>query len=249
VVTGCRGFVSTRSRSPTPSAVARKARYAFRVLDEIRVEPATGLCGHVGSRNMKKVLKVGGSLLAGVLVLTLFTLRLTGLEPQYLEAKDLPAHNMIARPGLWLRGEVVTTPVRDWSFVNELEHPGRNTNTILVETRTPYFIPHSVRVVPFVRNGQLYIHSYQDRMGVEFPKDKAWTSNVARDPRVRLKIGGKLYEMTVVLIADRAEAAAVLGRDPETRVKGPDGREHVTGYTHVYGAFQRNIPEFGGTEP
>jgi hypothetical protein len=172
---------------------------------------------------MKKLLRVGGFLIVVTLALTLFTLRLTGLESQYLDLNQLRAHHMIARPRLWLRGEIVTTPVRDWSFVDKVEHPGRNLNTIMVETRAPYFIPHSVRVVPLVRNGQLYIRSHQDRMDMEFPKDKSWTSNVARDPRVRLKIAGKLYEMTMVLIADRAEAATVLGGAPETQEKGPDG--------------------------
>jgi hypothetical protein len=203
----------------------------------------------VGSSNMKKALKVGGFLVVAALILILITLRFTGLEPQFLEVQDLRSHNMIARPGLWLRGDVVTTPVSDWSFVNDIEHPGQNTNTILVETRTPYFIPHSVRVVPFVRDGKLYIRSYQDRMDVQFPKDKSWTSNVARDPRVRLKIGGKLYEMTVVLVADRAEASAILGKDPATREKGPDGQEHVVGYSHLFRVFQRGVPEFGIARP
>jgi hypothetical protein len=72
---------------------------------------------------------------------------------------------------------------------------------------------------------------------------------VQRGRRVRLKIGGKLYEVIMVLIANRVEAAAMLGSDPQTREKGPDGQEHVTGYTNVYRVFQRNIPEFGGTQP
>lgn len=161
---------------------------------------------------------------------------------------QLRAHHMIARPGLWLRGEVVTTPVTDWSFVAEVPHPGR-INTVLVETRTPYFIPHSVRTIPTVRNGELFIRSHQDRMDVPFPHDKSWTSNVARDPRVRIKIGDKLYEATMVLVTDRAEATAFLGRNPETTEKGPDGQDHVAGYDHVFRVFQRNIPEYGGGQP
>ena len=156
---------------------------------------------------------------------------------------------MIARPGLWLKGEVVTTPVTDWSFVDKVEHPGRSLNTVLVETRTPYFIPHSVRTMPFVRDGRLYIRSHQDRMDVQFPYDKSWTANVARDPRVRIKIGDKLYEATMVLVADRAQAIALLGRNPETMEKGPDGQEHVVGYDHVFRVFQRDIPEYGGDQP
>jgi len=197
---------------------------------------------------MKK-LRVGVVLIVVILALTLLTFRTTGLEPEYLDLDQLHAHHMIARPGLWLKGEVVTSPVTDWSFVDKVPHPGRSLNTVLVETRTPYFIPHSVRTMPFVRTGVLYIRSHQDRMDLQFPHDKSWTSSVVRDPRVRIKIGDKLYEATMVLIADRAQATALLGRNPEVLEKGPDGQEHVVGYDHIFRVFQRNIPEYGGDQP
>src|SRR6202051_3809335 len=196
-----------------------------------------------------KILKAGIVISVVILALTVSTLRVTGLEPQYLDLNDLRAHHMIARPGLWLKGEVVTTPVTDWLFVDKVEHSGRSLNPVLVETRTPYFIPHSVRTIPTVRNGQLYIRSHQDRMDVQFPNDKSWTSSVARDPRVRIKIGDKLYEATMVLVADRAQAITLLGRNPETLQKGSDGQEHVVGYDHIFRVFQRNIPEYGGNQP
>jgi hypothetical protein len=195
-----------------------------------------------------KIVKVVLLLIVGMLAVTLVVLRVTGLEPEYLDLNQLRAHHMIARPGLWLKGEVVTTPVTDWSFVDKVEHPGRSLNTVLVETRTAYFIPHSVRTIPTVRNGQLYIRSHQDRMDVQFPNDKSWTSNVARDPRVRIKIGDKLYEATMVLVTDRSQAITFLGRNPETLQKDTDGQEHVVGYDHVYRVFQRNIPEYGGNQ-
>ncbi|MSV34092.1 MAG: hypothetical protein EXQ47_00640 [Bryobacterales bacterium] len=196
-----------------------------------------------------KLIKKGTVLIVAFLALTILTLRMTGLEPQYLDLNDLRAHDMLAWPGLWVKGDLVTAPVTDWSFVRTVEHPGRDLNTVLVETRTRYLIPHSVRTVPFPRNGQLYIRSHQHRMDLQFPNDKAWTANVARDPRVRIKIGGKLYEATLVLIADRAQAIAVLGKNPEVTEKGPDGKDHVTGYNHVFRVFQRNIPEYGGDQP
>jgi hypothetical protein len=196
-----------------------------------------------------KTLKIGVVLIVLIVAGALLTFRVTGLEPEYLDLDQLRAHHMIARPGLWLKGEVVSTPVTDWSFVNDVPHPGRSINTVLVETRTPYFIPHSVRTMPFVRNGVLYIRSHQDRMDLQFPHDKSWTSNVARDPRVRIKIGNKLYEATMVLVADRAQAIALLGRNPEVVEKGPDGQDHVVGYDHIFRVFQRNIPEYGGNQP
>jgi hypothetical protein len=195
-----------------------------------------------------KILKKGVVIIVVVVALTLVTLRITGLEPEYLDLNQLRAHGMIARPGLWLKGEVVRTPVTDWSFVTTAPHPGQSLNTVLIETRTRYFIPHSVRTIPTVRNGQLFLRSHQDRMDVAFPYDKSWTSNVARDPRVRIKIGGKLYEATLVLVADRAQAIAFLGRNPEAVEKGPDGKNHVVGYDHVFRVFQRNIPEYGGDQ-
>jgi len=196
-----------------------------------------------------KILKVGIIVIVAALAVALVTLRITGLEPEYLDLDQLRAHHMIARPGLWLKGEVVTTPVTDWSFVDQVPHPGRSLNTVLVQTRTPYFIPHSVRTMPTVRNGELFLRSHQDRMDVPFPHDKSWTSNVARDPRVRIKIGDKIYEATLVLVTDRAEATAFFGRNPEVVEKGPDGQDHVVGYDHLFRVFQRNIPEYGGNQP
>src|ERR1700685_4125876 len=106
-----------------------------------------------------KIFKVGLIVIVVLVGAILVTLRLTGLEPEYLDLNQLRAHHMIARPGLWLKGEVVSAPVTDWSFVEQIPHPGRSLNTVLVETRTPYFIPHSVRTMPTVRNGALFIRS------------------------------------------------------------------------------------------
>ena len=196
-----------------------------------------------------KRLKVGFVLIVAIVGVTLITLHTTGLEPEYLDLDQLRAHHMIARPGLWLKGEVVSTPVTDWSFVEQVPHPGRSLNTVMIETRTPYFIPHSVRTMVTVRNGELFIRSHLDRMNVPFPHDKSWTSNVARDPRVRIKIGDELYEATMVLVTDRAEAIAFFGRNPEIVEKGSDGQDHVVGYDHVFRVFQRSIPEYGGSQP
>jgi hypothetical protein len=197
---------------------------------------------------MKRALKIGVSLLVGIVVLALFTLRLTGLEPDYVDpsSEEFARNNRIARPGLWLKGEVVRTPVTDWDFANKIRDPIRK-NTIMIETRTWYGIPHSVTTGVVGRGSKLYVHGHQDenRMAKQFPYDKAWTANVARDPRVRMKIGGKLYEMTLVLITDRAEVAEIMGRDPETREKGPDGQEHVKEVMHYWQVFQRNVPEYG----
>src|SRR5437867_12054495 len=68
----------------------------------------------------KTLLILVGALLACVAV-ALVTLRIVGLDP-----KD-------RRPGLWLTGDLVTTPVTDWSFTDK--YP-----TIFVQTRSWYEI-------------------------------------------------------------------------------------------------------------
>ena len=84
------------------------------------------------------------------------------------------------------------------------------------------------------------------RLDKEFPYGKAWWKNVERDPRVRLKIGEKIYEMTVVLIQDRAEVARLRGgRDPIVKETDADGNEYISEEWHYWRVFQRNVPEYG----
>jgi hypothetical protein len=83
---------------------------------------------------MKTFGKVFGIILVCLVVLV-GVLRVTGLEP-----KD-------RRPGLWLKGDLVTEPVTDWSFVSKYA-------TDRVQTRTWYFIPQSVLQALAERNHQ-----------------------------------------------------------------------------------------------
>lgn len=184
-----------------------------------------------------RALKVAGVFVA-VVAVPLVVLRFTGLEPANVPGSVVIEHglNYFVRPGLWQRGEVVRTPVEDWSFV-------RNHGSVVLETRSPYFIPHSVRVGTIPRGKFLYVTSAQYRMEKGYP-DRLWTSNVFRDPRVRLKVGDKIYEMTMVLVTDRAEAEAVWGRNPEYWTD-EGGQPRQLGYQHIYRAFQRNVAEYG----
>jgi hypothetical protein len=106
------------------------------------------------------------------------------------------------RPGLWLSGEVETAPVTDWSFTD-------GQREIFLETRTWYGLRHSVTVVCAAHDGALYVPSLYYGGG-EFPDERHWHRNVARDPRVRIEIGGRLYERRAVLVTDPAEWNAVL---------------------------------------
>ncbi len=138
---------------------------------------------------MRKLFIVGGLFVVVVLALGLLTLRFIGFEPRDRS------------PGLWVTGEVVTTPIVDWSFTQSIEE-------IFVETRTWYYIPHSVTTYCSIYNGELYLFSayYQ---GGEFPDNRYWNQNVLRDPRVRLKIGNQLFERTVSHVTDPKEREAV----------------------------------------
>ena len=137
---------------------------------------------------MKTLGKVLGVILV-CLVLLLIAARINGFEPN------------ARRAGLWLTGELVTTPVTDWSFVNQVPN-------LKIQTNTWYGIPHSVTINCVSYKGQLYLDSFY-RAGLTYPHGRSWNENVARDPHVRIKIGNRLYDRTLSLVSDPAEAAAV----------------------------------------
>lgn len=193
-----------------------------------------------------KVLKIAVLAIVGVVAVALIALRIIAPEPADVSGNVVVQHglNYFVRPGFWQKGEVVRTPVTDWGFVLKAGP------TVILETRSPYFVPHSVRVGARPRKSPgsdvydlLYIPSAQYRMDAGYP-DRLWTSNVFRDPRVRLKIGGKLYEMTMVLVTNRVEAETIWGRNPGYWVNS-GGQERMLGYQHIWRAYQRNIPEYG----
>ena len=197
-----------------------------------------------------RALKVSLMVVGTLVVVSLLTLRVTGLEPRYIDPSS-PAFvesGRTAWPGLWLKGEVVREAVTNWDWANDVSDPIRK-NSIMLETRTWYGIPHSVVINPTPRGDKLYIGgSEQDfRLEREFPHSKRWWANIERDPRVRIKIDGKIYEMTVAHVADQAEVAQIIGRDPVMRSFGEDGAEQITGIRHYWRVFQRNIPDYKST--
>lgn len=126
------------------------------------------------------------------------------------------------RPGLWLAGEVASVPVADWSFTERYQ-------TIFVETRPWYGVAHSVTVTCTALDGRLYLTATYPP-GQEFPRDRLWNRNVMRDPRVRLKVGTRLYDGKLALVTDVTEKDAVLAAKARKypRLAGVDpGRVHV----------------------
>ena len=196
---------------------------------------------------LMKLLKIGLLLAVVIIAGTLLVLRLTGLPPGHPSAEDYMTAGRSARPGLWLKGEVVREAVTNWDWVSQFGDAFAENGSEL-ETRTWYGIPHSVTVLLVPRGEELYLMSSAQtfRLDKEFPYGKAWWRNVERDPRVRLKIGGKIYEMTVALVRDRAEVARLRGgRDPIVRETDADGKEYIAEEWHYWRVFQRNIPEYG----
>ncbi len=138
-----------------------------------------------------RVVKIVGSTVI-VLVAVLLLLSVTGFEP-----KDCPPTDRslsCKMPGLWLKGEPVTTPVADWSFTDKIPQ-------IKIQTETPVLLPYSVTIWCAVYNGNLYVTSYRGRH---------WVEDIVRDPHVRLKIADRVFDRTLSIVDDPVEKAAVL---------------------------------------
>ncbi len=193
-----------------------------------------------------RAVKLGLLGLAALLLISLITLRIVGFDPPYLAAssEEFRERGRTGYPGLWLSGEVVREPVIDWDWINQVNDPERG-NTIMLETRTWYGIPHSVVINALPRGDKLYFSgSAQDfRLEEDFPAQKSWWANIERDPRVRMKIDGRIYEMTAVHMADFDEIMEVFGRDPVTRGVDENGNEVITGIRHYWRVYQRNVQD------
>jgi hypothetical protein len=99
------------------------------------------------------------------------------------------------RPGLGLSGEVHPQAVEDWSFTEDAHE-------IFIETVTSYWVPHSVTIWCVTVGNELYV-------AADDADKRSWVANVARDPNVRLKIKGKIYEQKLVPITDATTIASI----------------------------------------
>ena len=140
---------------------------------------------------MRALVKIVGSTVI-VLVAVLLLMSVTGFEPKDCPPTDRSLSCKV--PGLWLKGEPVTTPVSDWSFTDQIQQ-------IKIQTQTPFLLPHSVIIWCAVYNGNLYVTSYRGRQ---------WVENIVRDPHVRLKIADKVFDRTLSMVDDPVEKTAVL---------------------------------------
>ena len=176
------------------------------------------------------VLKMNKSRIAGLVILIIVAL--LGLNFAISRASpsvpasfnNLPGNLMRLYRGdlgFWIRGEVVKTPITDWSFTDAVP-------TVQIQTRTSYLLPHVLRTY-IARNGsQLYLFSeyfapkpgqrdYRD----DFPNARFWNRMVVRDPHIQVKIGNQLFQMRAYPLTDPNEAAAArqafLDKYPDVR--------------------------------
>jgi hypothetical protein len=110
---------------------------------------------------------------------------------------------MLGIPGGELSGEVVTEPVDDWSFVDDL----------FVELETRPEDPYSVELNYIVIDGRLYIDPAEGR---------TWLEYIRADPNVRVRFDGRVYPMKAVLVGRPGELE---GFDPDRYIYRLDPRD------------------------
>jgi len=105
-------------------------------------------------------------------------------------------------PGGELRGEVVSEPVEDWSFVSGS----------FVDLETRPHDPYSVQLNYVVKEGKLYVDPAEGRR---------WLEYIRVDPRVRVRFGDRIYPLEAVLVGRPGELE---GFDPDRFIYRLDPR-------------------------
>jgi hypothetical protein len=88
--------------------------------------------------------------------------------------------------GRSLSGELVTTPVDDWSFTDDV-------SLIAVETRPA--APHSVTTICFTHEGVLYVPA-------QGASAKTWPHYAVSNPEARILVDGKIYPVRATRVTD-----------------------------------------------
>ncbi len=98
------------------------------------------------------------------------------------------------RPGLHLSGPVAEVP-DDWAFADAHRE-------IALQVSTPHWLPHSVTIWCVSDGGGLYVAARN-------PEEKRWPAWADRDPEVRLRIDGTVYEVRLEPLDDADAIARV----------------------------------------
>jgi len=93
-------------------------------------------------------------------------------------------------PGGQLEGDVASVPA-DWSFTHDV-------STIQIETNPAE--PYSVNIWAVGVDASLYVHAGANRT--------TWVEHLDTDPRVRARVGDKIYELASTRVTDAGEFAS-----------------------------------------
>jgi len=96
-------------------------------------------------------------------------------------------------PGPEFTGSVVEEPVEDWSFVDAVK-------VIQIETRPE--APYSVSTWLTRVDDGIYVFASND--------ESPWVQNIDDDPRVRVRVEGRIHECRAVRVADSVRKRAFL---------------------------------------
>jgi hypothetical protein len=96
--------------------------------------------------------------------------------------------------GRALSGELISTPVTDWTFTDD--H-----SLIAVETRPA--APHSVTTVCFTHEGALYVPA-------QGASAKSWPHYAVSNPRARILVDGKIYPVRATRVEDTTQVPTML---------------------------------------
>jgi hypothetical protein len=123
-------------------------------------------------------------------------------------------------PGSALTGTVVEEPVEDWSSIDAIE---------VIQIETDPENPYSVSVWVTRAGNQIYITG---------DEESPWVRNIGDDPRVRIRVEGRIHECSAVRVADletkrafleafKSKYEGDLGYDPDLYDRGWDTGDFV----------------------
>ena len=124
-------------------------------------------------------------------------------------------------PGPKLTGPVVEEPVEDWSWIDAVK---------VIQIETDPEKPYSVSTWLTRVDHQIYVFASSE--------ESPWVRNIGEDPRVRIRIEGRIHELRAVRVADLETKRAFLtamkskyqhdfGFDPEFYQRAWDTGEFV----------------------
>jgi len=103
-------------------------------------------------------------------------------------------------PGGELRGTLDSNAIDDWGFTDEVEF-------VQIQTRSDR--PYSVQVYGVGSGKAFYIASQGWRGALGSTNRARWIEHLVEDPKIRLLVGGTLYELKGVRVEDDLEVERV----------------------------------------